>query len=171
MRRPIAAMAALTATGVALLLAGCASTPLGPTVQIVPAKDKPFQQFATEQAYCKNYAAGQVQGEAEHANTIGAGTAVVGTLLGAGLGAAVGGGSGAAIGAASGAAVGTGLGAGNSASQQGGIQGQYDNAYAQCMVSYGNQVVVPQILVQPAPYVVQPAPYYAPAPAPYYQGY
>jgi uncharacterized protein YcfJ len=172
MRRMLAAMSVTAPTFAALLLAGCATTPLGPTVQVMPAKGKPFQQFAQEQAYCKNYATSQVQGQADRANTFGAGTAVVGTLLGAGLGAAVGGGQGAAIGAASGAVVGSGLGAANSGNRNGSIQEQYDNAYAQCMSSYGNQVVVPQVLVQPQPYIVQPAPYYAPAPSPYYnQGY
>ena len=59
-----------------------------------------------------------------------------------------------------------------SGNHNGSIQEQYDNAYAQCMSSYGNQVMVPQVLVQPQPYIVQPAPYYAPAPSPYYnQGY
>jgi peptidoglycan hydrolase-like protein with peptidoglycan-binding domain len=67
------------------------------------------------------------------------------TVLGAGLGAAVGGaggsaGAGAAVGAAAGAGGGAALGAGNSSADQAAIQQQYDNAFAQCMYSRGNQV-------------------------------
>ncbi len=93
-----------------------------------------------DQGYCKQYASSQVAGQADQANNQAVGGALLGTALGAGLGAAVGGGRGAAIGAASGAVVGTGYGAGNSQNAQYGIQAQYDNAYAQCMYSRGNQV-------------------------------
>jgi len=124
----------------ALLLAGCAGEPVGPTVAAMPPPNKPFEQFASEQEYCKQYAQQQVSGAAQSANNQAVGTAVIGTLLGAGLGAAVGGGSGAAIGAAGGAVAGTSIGASGSQNQQYGIQGQYDNAYAQCMYAKGNQV-------------------------------
>jgi hypothetical protein len=151
----------------AMLLEGCAMTPMGPTVQVLPQRGKPFEVFQQDQYVCKQYAQSQVAGQAERANQTAIGGAVLGTVLGAGLGAAVGGGRGAGIGAASGAALGTGVGAGSSAGAQGGIQGQYDNAYVQCMVSKGNQVAAPPpVMVQPAPYVVQPAPYLV-QPAPY----
>lgn len=154
--------------GCAALLQGCVQTPLGPTVQVLPARNKPFEAFAQDQSVCTQYASAQVQGQAERANTTAVGGAVLGTVLGAGLGAAIGRGTGAGIGAASGAVIGTGLGAGNSAQAQGGIQYQYDNAYAQCMVSKGNVLPAPRpVVVQPAPYLVQPAPYYV-QPAPYY---
>ena len=143
-----------------LLLDGCVQPPLGPTVQVLPARGKPFEAFQQDQAVCTQYASSQVAGQSERANTTAVGGAVLGTVLGAGLGAAVGGGRGAAIGAGSGAIVGTGFGAGNSAQAQGGIQYQYDNAYVQCMVSKGNVLPQPRpVLVQPAPYVVAPAPY------------
>ena len=149
------------------LLEGCVQTPLGPTVQVLPAPGKPFEQFAQDQSVCTQYATSQVQGQAERANSTAVGGAVLGTVLGAGLGAAVGRGYGAGVGAASGAVVGTGLGAGTSARAQGGIQFQYDNAYVQCMVSKGNRLPAPPpVVVQPAPYLVQPAPYVVqPAPA------
>ncbi len=151
-----------------LLLQGCVQTPLGPTVQILPAPGKPFEAFAQDQSVCTQYASAQVQGQAERANTTAVGGAVLGTVLGAGLGAAVGRGYGAGIGAASGAVIGTGLGAGGSAQAQGGIQYQYNNAYAQCMLSKGNKLPPPPaVLVQPAPYYVQPAPYLV-QPAPVY---
>ncbi len=152
----------------ALLLEGCATTPLGPTVQVLPAPNKPFEVFQQDQAVCTQYAASQVQGQAAQANNQAIGGAVLGTVLGAGLGAAIGGGRGAGIGAASGAGLGTGIGAGSSGQAQYGIQGQYNNAYVQCMVSKGNQLPSPPpFYVQPAPYLVQPAPYAVQPVAPY----
>ncbi len=155
-----------------LMLEGCATTPLGPTVQVLPAPNKPFEVFQQDQAVCTQYASSQVQGQAQQANNQAIGGAVLGTVLGAGLGAALGRGRGAAVGAATGATIGTAAGAGGSAQAQYGIQGQYDNAYVQCMVSRGNQLPAPPpvlfqpapYLVQPAPYLVQPAPYMTPAP-------
>lgn len=144
-----------------LLLEGCATTPLGPTVQVMPAKNKPFDVFAQEQAVCKQYATQQVSGQADAANERAVGTGIIATALGAGLGAAVGGGHGAGVGAATGAVAGTAIGAGTSSHNQHGIQQQYDNAYAQCMVAKGNQLVPP-----PAPIVVQPAVIYAAPPPP-----
>ena len=151
----------------AFTLEGCVQTPLGPTVQVIPAPGKPFEAFAADQSACTQYAASQVQGQAERANTTAVGSAVLGTVLGAGLGAAVGRGRGAAVGAAGGAIVGTGVGGGISGQAQGGIQFQYNNAYAQCMISKGNRLPPPPpVFVQPAPYLVQPAPYLVqPAPA------
>jgi uncharacterized protein YcfJ len=161
---------AAVALSAVVLLEGCATPPLGPTVQVLPARNKPFEVFQQDQAVCTQYASSQVQGQSQLANNRALGGAVLGTVLGAGLGAAIGRGSGAAIGAASGATLGTGIGAGESGRTQYGIQGQYNNAYVQCMVSKGNQL--PQaapVYVQPAPYVVQPAPYLVqPAPYPYY---
>ena len=152
----------------AVLVQGCATAPLGPTVQVLPGRGKSFEAFQVDQSVCTQYAASAVQGQAERANGQAVGGAVLGTLLGAGLGAAVGGGRGAGIGAASGAVVGTGFGASGSANSQYGSQAQYDNAYVACQASKGNRVpqapvIVQQapVLVQPAPYVVQPAPYYA----------
>ena len=155
----------------ACMLDACATTPLGPTVQVLPAPSKPFEVFQQDQAVCTQYASSQVQGQAEQANNQAIGGALLGTVLGAGLGAAIGRGRGAAIGAASGAGLGTGIGAGSSNRAQYGIQGQYNNAYVQCMVSKGNQLPAPPpVVVQPAPYLVQPAPYVVqpgPPPAPY----
>lgn len=127
----------------ALSLAACASTPMGPTVMVIPAQGKPFEQFQAEQSMCKQYADDQVRGQADSANTTGVLEGIGGTVLGAGLGAAVGGGRGAAIGAGSGAVVGTAVGASTSSRQQGGIQQQYNNAFAQCMISKGNKIEQP----------------------------
>ncbi len=152
----------LALLGNVLLLAACASTPGGPTVQALPPQGKSFDQFAGEQDYCKSYADSQVRSQAEDANTTGLLEGVGGTVLGAGLGAALGGGHGAAIGAAGGAVAGTAVGANTSGSKQGGIQQQYNNAYTACMVSKGNQIARP---VAPRTTVI----YQAPPPTVVYQ--
>jgi hypothetical protein len=167
--------------GTTLLLAACASTPMGPTVRSLPAQGKPFEVFAAEQNECKQYADSQVQGQADRANSTGLLEGIGGTVLGAGLGAAIGGGHGAAVGAAGGALAGTAVGANTSGHEQRGIQQQYNDAYVQCMVAKGNQVQQPappppRVVYQPAPpptvvYVQQPPPpptviYTTPAPPP-----
>ncbi|HXP30101.1 MAG TPA: YMGG-like glycine zipper-containing protein [Stellaceae bacterium] len=142
-------------------LASCASTPMGPSVNVMPAPNKPFQAFQEDQAVCRQYAEQQVAGQAEAANNQAVGTAVIGTVLGAGLGAAIGGGQGAAIGAASGAGLGTAYGASGSSYANMTIQQRYDAAYSQCMYSRGNQVPG---YYAPAP--PPPPPGYAPPPPP-----
>src|SRR5208283_120158 len=114
--------------------------PMGPTIGVMPAPGKPFDVFQTDQAVCKQFASGQVQGGAQQANNQQVGTAVIGTLLGAGLGAAIGGGRGAAIGAGAGALGGTAVGSGPSARAQSSLQQRYDTAYAQCTYSRGKDV-------------------------------
>jgi hypothetical protein len=152
-----------------LLLNACASEPMGPTVAVMPAPGKPFAVFQNDQAVCKQYAAGQVQGGAQQANNRQVGTAVIGTLLGAGLGAAVGGGRGAAIGAGAGAVGGTAVGAGPSERAQYSLQQRYDLAYSQCMYSHGNQVpgFAPSAPPPPPPVGYAPPPSYPPPPPGY----
>ncbi|MGH7121162.1 MAG: peptidoglycan-binding domain-containing protein [Acetobacteraceae bacterium] len=135
-----------------LLLAACAQTPMGPTLNVMPGPGKSLSDFQTDQLVCKNFAEQAISGQAQNANLRGVGTAAVGTVLGAGLGAAIGGGQGAAIGAASGALGGTGLGALSSSNRQEPIQEQYNNAFAQCMYTKGNQVpgFMP-VAAEPAP--------------------
>jgi hypothetical protein len=161
------AMAMIPAVG--LLLAGCAETPLGPTVQVMPGPGKSFEQFRIDQASCKAYAADQVRGQAEHANQRAVGAAALTTALGVGVGALAGSvtgnmGAGAAIGGAAGMGVGAGVGAGNSGNAQYGIQQQYDNAFAQCMYAKGEQVAgyqqyiaSPAVMPGPGPYGADPA--------------
>jgi hypothetical protein len=154
-----------------LLLSACASEPLGPTVPVMPAPGKSFEAFQGDQALCRQNAAAQTQGGAQQANNRQVGTAIVGTLLGAGLGAAIGGGRGAAVGAGAGALGGTAVGAGPSGQAQLSLQQLYDLTYAQCMYSRGNQVPGYQPPgYQPQGYQPQgyqpsgapPPPYYAP---------
>jgi len=157
MKRRSAAIVGLSAI---IFLDGCATTPMGPTVSVMPSPNKPFQAFQEDQMQCKQFAEQQVAGQADSANQRAVGAAVVGTVLGAGLGAAVGGGHGAGIGAASGAVVGTGVGAGTSQAGQFTIQQQYDNAFSQCMYSRGNQVpgFQPVAFVPPPPPALPPPP-------------
>jgi hypothetical protein len=151
-----------------LFLGACASEPMGPTIPVMPAPGKPFDLFQSDQALCKQYASGEVQGGAQQANNRQVGTAVIGTLLGAGLGAAIGGGRGAAIGAGAGAVGGTAVGAGPAQGAQYTLQQRYDLSYAQCMYSRGNQVPGYQPPAPPPPPPPPPryAPGYPPPPPP-----
>lgn len=123
-----------------LVLASCASAPMGPTVQVLPSPTKPFQVFQQDQADCKQYAQSEVAGQADAVNQKAIGTAAIGAVLGGVLGAAVGNHQGAGVGSAAGALAGTSVGANSSAYGQRSIQVQYNNAYVQCMYSKGNQV-------------------------------
>src|SRR5690348_12506240 len=96
-------LAVLTA---ALVTAGCATTPTGPMVQVMPAANKPFDVFAREQSDCEHYASGQVTGEARRANNRALGATALGAVLGLGVGAATGSGRAATVGAATGGAIG-----------------------------------------------------------------
>ena len=136
------------------LLAGCAQPPLGPTVAVMPAANKPFPVFQEEDATCRQFAQQQTAGTTELANNSQFGTAVIGTVLGAGLGAAIGGGRGAAIGAGAGALGGTAVGTGPAERSTYSAQQRYNIAYSQCMYSHGNQV---------PGYVAGPVRSYAPA--------
>ncbi|HQT77000.1 MAG TPA: glycine zipper family protein [Rhodopila sp.] len=152
-----------------LLLSACASQPTGPTIGVMPAPGKPFDVFQQDQAICKNFASNETMGGAQQANNMQVGTAVVGTLLGAGLGAAIGGGQGAAIGAGAGALGGAAVGAGPSSDAQYSMQQRYDLAYAQCMYSRGNQV--PGYQPPPTPGYHPPPQSHRQPPPPPPQGY
>jgi len=123
-----------------LLLDGCVTQPMGPTITVMPAPNKPFAVFQQDQAVCQSYADQQTAGGAQQANNQQLLTGVVGTALGAGLGAAIGGGRGAAIGAGAGALGGTAVGSGPAQYAQMSLQQRYNTAYAQCMYAHGNQV-------------------------------
>ena len=146
------AVLALAAFGLAL--AGCAvPPPAGPTVTALPVQGETFAAFQQQDASCRNYAAGQTEGETY--NRAGVRSAVGGTVLGAGVGAATGAvagsftgnaGGGAAVGAATGAAGGLILGlvhaVGSRRKQMDAKQNSYNIAYSQCMVAAGDRVVV-----------------------------
>jgi len=126
-----------------ILMVGCATTPVGPSLTVMPAPGKPFDVFKNDDKECRDYAQNSLNTTADEIaakNT--AKTAIVGAALGAVAGAVANGGSsknvgtGAAVGLLGGAAMGaTG---GNDASKE--VQRRYDIAYQQCMYSKGNQV-------------------------------
>jgi hypothetical protein len=153
------------------ILSGCATTPLGPRVQVMPPPHKPYQVFQQEDFTCRSTAANAVQGQVEAANNAQVGGALFTTLLGAALGAAVGGGRGAAIGAAAGAGAGTIYGANSAQWQQMSIQQRYDIVYAQCMYARGNSIPGygaprPRPMPMPGNYPPPPPPGSAPPPPP-----
>src|SRR6185369_16370877 len=100
-----------------IALTGCATLPTGPSVRVLPAPGKPFEQFMADDAVCRQWSEQQLGiSTQETVNRNAATGAVVGTAVGAGLGAAIGAASGhpgvgAAIGAGSGLLVGTASGA------------------------------------------------------------
>lgn len=169
MKHVKASVAAVTTLA---LLAGCATPPMGPRVAVMPGPGKPFAVFQEDDAVCRNFAQQHSAGVAEQANTQQVGSAIIGTVLGAGLGAAIGGGRGAAIGAGAGAIGGTAVGAGQA--ERGTLTAQqlYDNAYSQCMYARGNQVpgfVAPAAapsMPPPPPGAMPPPPPGAPPPPP-----
>ena len=130
----------------ALALSGCATLPTGPSVMVWPAAGKPFEQFQTEDATCRQWAGQQIGlSPQETVNQNTAAGAVLGTVLGAGLGAAIGAASGnpgigAAIGAGSGLLGGTAVGANAGHAYGWDAQRRYDIAYQQCMYANGNQI-------------------------------
>src|SRR5512135_1814797 len=131
---------------VALALSGCATLPTGPSVMVLPTAGKPFEQFQTEDASCRQWAGQQIGlSPQETANQNTAVGAIAGTALGAALGAAIGAatggaGVGAAIGAASGLLGGTAVGANAGQAYGWEAQRRYDIAYKQCMYAYGNLI-------------------------------
>ena len=138
--------------GMLMLLSACAQTPMGPTVPVMPAPGKSLEAFQMDQGQCKLFADQAVAGQAQNANLRGLGTAALTTALGAGLGGAIGGGRGAGIGAAGGALGGAGFGGMTSSREQLSIQEQYNNAFAQCMYTRGNQVPgMGPVMAQPPP--------------------
>ncbi len=124
----------------AVFISGCATAPMGPTALVMPAQGKPFEVFAQEQAMCKQFAGGEVDGDATMMNLKQFGSAAISTALSAGLGAAVRGQRGAEVGGAMGAMVGAASASNGSARDQNNLQGRYNLAYTQCMYSRGNQI-------------------------------
>ncbi len=120
--------------------------PTGPSVSVMPAPGKSFAVFQAEDVKCRQWAE-QNQGTSSqqvYQSNVATG-AVAGTAIGAGLGAAVGSasghsGAGALIGGAYGLLVGTAAGSDSGSAYGRAAQRRYDNAYVQCMYSYGNQV-------------------------------
>lgn len=132
----------------ALVVAACAvAPPSGPSVMVLPAKDKSFADFQEDDAVCRQFASAQIGNiePAQAANQSFAGSAVAGTLLGAAAGAAIGAATGnpaagAAIGAGSGLFLGGATGAAAAGHSAAALQRGYDIAYVQCMSAKGESV-------------------------------
>jgi hypothetical protein len=129
--------AALTALSTVVLLAGCATQPMGPMVPAMPGKGKDMNAFQQDEAYCEDYASNRASGRVKQANDNELRNGVIGAALGAGIGALAGNTKGALIGGGVGALLGSSSGAGY---DQHRVQRTYDIAYAQCMTARGNDV-------------------------------
>jgi hypothetical protein len=132
-----------------VFLTGCATIPTGPSVMVLPGKDKSFDQFRIDDALCRQFAYEQVGGKTaqQSAQNAAVSSAVIGTALGAAAGAVIGSasgeaGSGAAIGAGSGLILGSAVGTGYATESYYEAQQQYDYAYLQCMYAKGNRIPV-----------------------------
>lgn len=125
-----------------LALAGCASTPTGPGVMVLPGSGKSFDQFRFDDNECRQYAFAQSGGSTANqaAADSGVASAMVGAAVGTVAGAAIGGSHGAGVGAGVGLA--TGALAGTGAAQASGrtAQQRYDIGYQQCMYAKGHQI-------------------------------
>jgi len=125
-------------------LAGCVSTPSGPSLMALPGTGKNFEQFQMDDMTCRDFASYQVGGNSADnaAAESGLKSAAVGTVVGAAAGAAIGGGQGAGVGAGAGLLVGSAAGANAAQGSAYSLQQRYDFAYTQCMYSKGNKVPV-----------------------------
>ena len=141
----------------AVMLAGCASIPTGPSVAVMPASGKPFDQFQADNAICRQFAEQQM---GANPNQVAREQVITGAATGAAIGAA----SGALMGnghqnqtesmAGAGLIVGSAAGASAANASTMSLQRRYDIAYMQCMYARGN--LVPGY----------PAPRYTPPPPP-----
>ena len=164
-----------------VMLAGCATMPTGPKVQVLPGPGKPFEVFMADDAICRQWANQQIGGASpsQTANQNLATGATVGSVVGAAMGAAIGAATGnaaagAAIGGATGLLGGTAMGANAGAASEWQLQRRYDIAYQQCMYAKGNQIpgavrrtaraYAPPPPPPPPPKVVVVVPPLAPAP-------
>jgi hypothetical protein len=142
-----------------LLLAGCVTLPVGPSVAVLPAPGKPWEVFVADDADCRLYAAQQTGLTQPHImEQHELRSMVVGPMLGGAAGAALGAafgaaagnaGLGAAAGAGAGLVMGTAVGTYAGSGAAGGLQGRYDRAYQQCMFAKGNQVPGVPVLAPP----------------------
>lgn len=167
-----------TAVTTSILMTGCTPTlPAGPSVEIMPGKNKSFETFQNDNAICMQYAHSQMgvdpRDQTERSAVSGAAT---GALLGAAAGAALGDSSRAAgVGAGAGLLIGAAAGNNHAVRSTRELQYRYDTAYKQCMYAKGNELpprIVPPsyrpvIYAEPA-YYPPPPPYYGPPPT-YYE--
>jgi hypothetical protein len=128
----------------ALLVAGCATIPDGPSVMSLPGSTKTFDQFRADDGECRGYATAQIGGKSaqQAANQSAVTSAVVGTAVGAAAGGLIGGNQGAGVGAGVGLLGGSMIGADTAYGSGRSTQQRYDHAYLQCMYAKGHQIPV-----------------------------
>ncbi len=128
-----------------VLIAGCATTPTGPSVLVLPGTGKSFDQFNRDEVYCRDYALRGLDGKGpgKLSTDSNVATAVAGTAIGAVAGAALGGHDGAAVGAGTGLLLGSAMGGESGRYERSTSQTRYDNSYIQCMYGLGHRVPVP----------------------------
>jgi hypothetical protein len=132
----------------ALLLAGCVSMPVGPTVAAMPAPNKPFEVFVQDDRMCRGWAGASIGQGRDTATNQMLGSTLTGAVIGAAAGALAGDHN-AGAGAAFGTLAGAGIGADRSNMSAWSAQRSYDIAYQQCMYARGN--VIPGYYPYPAP--------------------
>ena len=167
----MARSASIVTVAAGLLMTACATVPTGPSVMVLPANGKSFEQFQSDDAVCRQWSlqqAGMTTKQASVGNTVSG--AAIGTAVGAAAGAAIGAAAGspatgAAVGAGVGLLGGTAVGASASSSGQDTVQRRYDMTYMQCMYAKGNQIPVSRGSL-PTSYSSPPAPPAASAPPP-----
>jgi hypothetical protein len=144
------------------LLGACVSVPTGPSVMTLPGTGKSFDQFRVDDAACRQFAYTQIGGKTagQASSESFAGSAAVGTVLGAAAGAAVNGNQGAGVGAATGLLMGSAAGVNQANASADEVQRRYDNYYIQCMYASGHRVPVY------GNFRMEQRPAYSPPPAP-----
>jgi hypothetical protein len=133
----------LPALLVTTLLSACATYPTGPTVMVLPGKDKTFEQFQTDDVVCRSYAQQQSGGTTASQNATDSTlkSAALATAVGAVAGLLIGNShQGAAVGAGAGLLVGSAAGSGAGQDSAKMTQRSYDQAYVQCMYAKGEKV-------------------------------
>jgi hypothetical protein len=153
---------------VVLMTVACTTIPTGPSVMVLPGTGKGFEQFRADDMVCRQFGTDQIGGTT--ANQVAADntvrSAAVGTAVGALAGAAMGGRDGAGTGAGVGLLMGTVAGAGTGENSGHSAQRRYDNAYIQCMYSYGHKVPVSGRLMSAPGQTQSAAPSSVPPPPP-----
>jgi hypothetical protein len=133
------------AVAIALLAAGCATLPAGPTLQALPGSRQSPERFAADDGQCRATATAQLRSTtpSDAANQSAAASTAAGVAIGAVSGALIDGSSGAAAGAGMGLLFGALAGAGTSQGAYAITQQQYDSLYYSCMYARGHKVPVP----------------------------
>lgn len=156
-------------SGGLLAISACTTVPTGPTVLVLPAEGKPFEQFKADDVECRQFASSQIGGETASSAVVDSGvrTAAVGTVIGAAAGAAMTGGRGTGMGAGMGLAMGSMAGAGSASASAYSLQQRYNIGYEQCMYAKGDRVpALERYAPRRAPAYIPPPPPGMPPPPP-----